>query len=187
MIIMGIDPGSLITGVGLVETDGNRFHVLEAGPIRLKKAGEIPQRLLLLATELERYVRTYKPDVMSLEKVFYGKNFHSALVLGYVRGVALMLAARYEMPVAEYAATEVKKSVCGYGKAEKEQVQEMVRLLLNLPEIPKPADVADALALAICHAHTSPIQARYKPDAIKPQESQALPGVGRRVWRGRNK
>jgi len=177
VIILGIDPGSLITGVGLIETDGNRFHVLEAVPLRLKKAGEIPQRLLLLATELETKVRAHRPDVVSLEKVFHGKNFQSALVLGYVRGVILMLAARYEIPVAEYAATEVKKAVCGYGKADKAQVQEMVRLLLNLPTVPKPPDVADALALAICHAHTGPVKARY-------HEPPAPASGGRRVWRG---
>lgn len=180
MIIMGVDPGSLITGFGVIETDGNRFQVLEAGPIRLKKAGEIPQRLLLLATELETRIRKHSPDVISLEKVFYGKNFHSAMVLGYVRGVVLMLAARYEKPVAEYAATEVKKAITGYGKAEKAQMQEMVRLLLNLPTIPKPADVADALALAICHAHTAPAATRLTeptPPAVGPK---------RRVWRGRS-
>lgn len=177
MIILGVDPGSIITGYGLVETDGNRFQVLEAGPIRLKSAGEISMRLLLLATELEKHVREHKPDVVSLEKVFFGKNFHSALTLGYVRGVVLMLSARYNLPVAEYSPTEVKKAVCGYGKAEKGQVQEMVRMLLNLPQLPQPSDVADALALAICHAHMGPMRERFAGDSAAPAIAQ------RRVWR----
>ncbi len=176
MIILGVDPGSLITGYGLIETDGNRFQVLEAGPIRLKSAGELPDRLLKLATELETRVRQYQPDALSLEKAFFGKNAQSALTLGYVRGVVLMLAARYKLQVAEYSPSEVKKAVCGYGKAEKAQVQEMVRLLLNLAEVPHPPDVADALALAICHAHTGPVRLRY--------DQPPRPSAGeRRVWR----
>lgn len=179
MIILGVDPGSLITGYGFVEVEGNHFQVLEAGALRLKRAGEMGDRLLLLATELETRVRKHKPDVLSLEKVFLGKNFQTALVLGYVRGVVLMLCARYKLKIAEYTATQVKKTITGFGRAEKVQVQEVVRILLNLAEIPKPADKADALALALCHAHTAPTQNRYAVQATQP----AQPG-GRRVWRG---
>lgn len=162
MIILGVDPGSIIAGFGFIETDGTRFQVLEAGPIRLKNKGELPQRLLCLAEELETRIRKYKPEAISLEKAFYGKNVQSALVLGHVRGVVMLLAARYKIKLAEYAATEVKRTVTGYGRAEKAQVQEMVRVLLNLKEVPKPEDVADALALAICHAHTGDNTARYQ-------------------------
>lgn len=162
MIILGIDPGSIIAGFGFIEADGTRLQVLEADAIRLKKHGELPQRLLCLAEALEQRIRVHKPDAISLERAFYGKNVQSALVLGHVRGVVMLLSARYKIPLAEYAATEVKRAVTGYGKADKAQVQEMVRVLLNLKEVPKPADVADALALAICHAHTGETADRYK-------------------------
>ncbi len=162
MIILGVDPGSVVTGYGVLETEGNRFKVVEAGPLRLKKHGELPNRLVYLAEHIERLIATHRPDVLAIEKIFHGVNFNSTLRLGYVRGVVLMLAARLGVPVAEYASTEVKKAVTGYGRAEKSQVQEMVRMLLGLNEIPKPNDVADALALAICHAHTAPVLDRYK-------------------------
>lgn len=162
MIILGIDPGSVITGYGVLKSEGNRFRVIDAGPLHLKKHGELPNRLVYLAERVEVLIETHQPDVLSIEKVFHGVNFNSTLRLGYVRGVVLMLAARRGVAVAEYAATEVKKAVTGYGRAEKSQVQEMVRMLLGLPEIPKPNDVADALALAICHAHTAPVMERYR-------------------------
>ena len=156
MIILGIDPGSLITGYGFLETEGNRFRVLDAGPFRLKKQGAIQDRLIYLFRELDRKIEEYKPSVLSIEKVFGGVNFNATLLLGYVRGVVLTLAAKNDMEVYEYAPTEVKKSLTGYGRAEKSQIQEMVRILLGLRTAPKPHDVADALALAICHAHHRP-------------------------------
>ncbi len=161
MIILGVDPGSLITGYAFLETEGNRMKLLDAGPIRLKKHGEIPARLLALHDALDELIRTHQPHVLSIEKVFHGVNFNSTLLLGYVRGVALMLAARYEMDVAEYAPTEVKKAITGYGRAEKVQMQEMVRILLNLREVPKPHDVADAIAVAICHSNRVPVMSKY--------------------------
>ena len=162
MIILGVDPGSTITGYGLLKSEGNRFQILEAGPVRLKKHGELPNRLRFLYETLHNLIALHKPQVIALEKVFHGVNAHSALVLGHVRGTVMLLAAQHDIPVAEYAPTEVKKSVCGYGRADKAQIQEMVRVLLNLREAPKPNDVADALALAICHAHTAPVLDRYR-------------------------
>ncbi len=156
MIILGVDPGTVVAGYGFLRYDGARFQVLEAGPIRLKAKGELPDRLLFLADTLDALFVKHRPDVVSIEKVFGGVNFQSTLRLGYARGVVLMLAARHGATVAEYAPNELKKAITGYGRAEKQQMQEMVRVLLNLRERPKPSDVADALALAICHAHASP-------------------------------
>jgi len=161
MIILGVDPGSLITGYAFLQTEGNRMRLLDSGPIRLKKHGDIPARLLALHDALDELIRTYQPHVLSIEKVFHGINFNSTLLLGYMRGVALMLAARHELSVAEYAPTEVKKAITGYGKADKVQMQNMVRLLLNLREVPKPHDVADAIAIAICHANRAPVMSKY--------------------------
>jgi len=162
VIILGIDPGSLITGYGFIRGEGNRLLMMEAGTIRLKKQGDMAYRLLHLADFLDNKIAEVKPDVISIEKVFHGVNFNSTLALGYVRGVVLMTAARHQLTIAEYSPTQVKKTITGYGRAEKTQMQEMVRMLLNLREVPKPADVADALALAICHAHTGPIMTRYR-------------------------
>ena len=158
---MGIDPGSLVTGYGIIKTEGNRIKLLDAGPIRLKKLGEIQARLHHLHDFLEERIKAFSPQVMSIEKIFHGVNFKSVLLLGYVRGVALMLAGRHGLEVAEYAPTQVKKTVTGYGGADKVQVSEMVRILLSLREPPKPHDVADALALAICHMNHTPVQHNY--------------------------
>ncbi len=161
MIILGIDPGSRTTGYGFLRVEGNHFRLLDAGPIHMVKQGAIPQRLYYLSERIDTLIRTFEPDVLAIEKVFHGVNFQSALLLGYARGVILMQAAHHDLNVAEYAATEVKKAVTGYGRAEKSQVQEMVRILLNLRDSPKPTDVADALAAAICHAHAAPVAQRF--------------------------
>jgi crossover junction endodeoxyribonuclease RuvC len=153
LIILGIDPGSRVTGFGVIDCTGNRYCMLDSGAIRLEKQGEIANRLVHLHDQIESILENHQPDVLSIEKVFHGVNFQSALLLGQVRGVIMMQAARRGLQVHEYSATQVKKTVTSYGRAEKGQVQEMVRLLLNLRETPKPNDVADALALAICHAH----------------------------------
>lgn len=146
----------------MLRAQGNRFQMLDAGPVRLRKHGDLPIRLKVLHEQLQTLIGQQKPDVVVIEKVFHGVNVHSALVLGHIRGVVMLIAALHDIPIAEYAPTEVKKAVCGYGRADKAQVQEMVRVLLNLREVPKPNDVADALALAICHAHIAPVLARYQ-------------------------
>ncbi|CAM2064579.1 crossover junction endodeoxyribonuclease RuvC [Sulfidibacter corallicola] len=161
MITLGIDPGSQITGYGIIQSQGNRNRLIAAGPIRLNKIQALGDKLLALQDQVEALIREHKPNALALEKVFHGVNFNSALKLGYVRGVVILAAAKHQIPLGEYAPTEVKKAVCGNGRAEKQQIQEMVRLLLNLPDVPKPHDVADALAIAICHAHQGPILARY--------------------------
>ena len=159
MRVFGIDCGTEITGFGVVETfESARLSslvCLASGAIRLAKAKPLPQRLAelhrMLTIELERW----QPEVVAIEEVFYSVNAKSALKLGQVRGVALLAAAELNLPVAEYAPLSIKSSVVGYGLAKKEQVQFMVARLLDLPEIPEPADAADALAIAICHLHTA--------------------------------
>ena len=155
-------PGSQVTGYGILKVEGNRMHLLYAGPVRLKKHGEIPLRLHVLSEFLAERIKAFEPDILAIEKVFHGPNFNSTIRLGYVRGVVLMLAGRFGLEVHEYAPNEVKKAVTGYGRAEKEQIQEMVRILLKLPEVPKPNDVADAIALAICHANHAPVMRRFE-------------------------
>jgi crossover junction endodeoxyribonuclease RuvC len=161
LIILGIDPGSLITGYGFIRVDGSRLVHVDSGALMLKKHGEIPNRLAFLEESLDPLIERFRPQAVSVERVFHSINFQSALKLGYVRGVVMLLAARRAIPVAEYAPTEVKNAVTGYGRADKSQVQEMVRMLLGLAKVPSPADISDALALAICHAHAAPVRHRY--------------------------
>ena len=159
MRVFGIDCGTEITGFGVVESDETgplpRIVCRAVGVIRLAKAKPLPQRLSELHRILSAELKHWQPEVVAIEEVFYSVNAKSALKLGQVRGVALLAAAEHQLPVAEYAPLSIKSSVVGYGLAKKEQVQFMVARLLNLQEIPKPADAADALAIAICHLHTS--------------------------------
>lgn len=159
MRVFGIDCGTEITGYGVVETcdTGRELRLVckAMGGIRQPKTKSLPVRLEQvyrgLMTELERW----QPEVVAVEEVFYSVNAKSALKLGQVRGVALLAAACCGLPVAEYAPLRIKSSVVGYGLAKKEQVQFMVARLLDLTELPEPADAADALAIAICHIHTA--------------------------------
>ena len=163
MIVLGIDPGSRITGFGLVRVEGKLLRHLDSGPIRLNTKEPIEKRLVELMDRLDALIEEHQPDVMAVEKVFHGVNFKSTLILGYVRGTILLTATKRGVPLAEYAATQVKVAVTGYGRAEKTQVQEMVRILLGLPAVPKPNDVADALAVAICHATSAKFLSRISP------------------------
>ena len=157
MRVFGIDCGTEITGFGVVETpDGSHPLVCMAmGAIRLGKIKSTPERLEQVFHDLTAELERWKPDAVAIEEVFYSVNAKSALKLGQVRGVALLAAACQKLPVAEYAPLKIKSSVVGYGLAKKEQVQFMVARLLDLAELPQPADAADALAIAICHIHTA--------------------------------
>ena len=159
MRVFGIDCGTEITGYGVVETDDTgrqpRMVCKAMGQIRLAKAKPLPERLETVFRELTAQLECWRPDVVAVEEVFYSVNAKSALKLGQVRGVALLSAAAQGLPVAEYAPLRIKSSVVGYGLAKKEQVQFMVARLLQLSELPEPADAADALAIAICHIHTA--------------------------------
>lgn len=151
-LILGIDPGSRITGYGIINWTGNRCSYVDSGCIRLKTE-ELAARLHEIYQGVERLIQTYAPQEMSIEKVFMARNADSALKLGQARGVAIVAGANHGLPVAEYSARQVKQAVVGKGAADKWQVQHMVCVLLNLTKAPQ-ADAADALAIALCHAHT---------------------------------
>lgn len=159
MRVFGIDCGTEVTGFGVVDTDdGARQPQLKCcamGAIRLLKSMALAARLDQVHRELTVELERWKPDAVAIEEVFYSVNAKSAIKLGQVRGVALLAAAQQQIVVAEYAPLRIKSSVVGYGLAQKEQVQFMVARLLNLAEPPQPSDVADALAIAICHIHTA--------------------------------
>ncbi len=151
--ILGIDPGSQVTGYGLIELIGSRCHYHDCGCIRTASEQSLPERLKIIYTSLSRLIAAYKPDEMAVEQVFLNRNPDSALKLGQARGVAICAGVMADLPVSEYAPRRVKQAVVGSGGASKEQVQHMVCALLQLATRP-PADAADALAVALCHGHT---------------------------------
>jgi crossover junction endodeoxyribonuclease RuvC len=153
--VFGVDPGSLRTGYGCIDTDGSRHRLVACGAITTRAGAEFPEKLLAIHQELGRLLRTHKPDCVAVENVFHAANVRSALKLGHARGVALLAAVEGGYPVIEYSPAEIKLAVVGYGRAEKRQVGEMVRLLLGLSEVPEPHDASDALAVAICHVHNA--------------------------------
>jgi crossover junction endodeoxyribonuclease RuvC len=155
MIIIGIDPGFAITGYGVLDYTGNKFRLIDVGVITTEADNEFSKRLLVLNEGLDALISKYKPDAMAVEELFFNTNVKTAIKVGHGRGVALLCAAKSCVEVFEYTPLQVKQSVVGYGRAKKEQVQQMVKILLNLDKIPKPDDAADALAIAICHAHSS--------------------------------
>lgn len=154
MIIIGIDPGTLITGYGIIEWDGTTCRPIDYGCIRPPQALPLPDRYLIIFNAVEQLLERYTPESLVVETQYVGKNVQSAIKLGMARGVIILAARRKNIEIFEYEATKTKNSVVGNGKASKYQVQCMVKLLLNLEEIPTPEDAADALALAICHAQS---------------------------------
>ncbi len=149
--ILGIDPGSVITGYGVVDSDGVRdFHVAN-GSLRIK-GDELPEKLGFILEQVTGLITQWQPAEVAIESVFVSKNPMSALKLGQARGAAICAAVQLGLPVSEYAPKAIKQAAVGYGGAGKEQMQEMIRLLLSLEELPKP-DAADGLAVALCHAH----------------------------------
>jgi crossover junction endodeoxyribonuclease RuvC len=155
MRVLGVDCGGTYTGFGVVEGDGNTLVCLASGAIRLDPREPMELRLKQVFDGLSALILRYQPELLAIEDVFYSVNAKSALKLGHVRGVAMMSAAHHGLSVVAYAPLAIKSAVVGYGRAEKSQVQVMVARLLHLDEIPQPADAADALAIAICHIHTS--------------------------------
>mgnify|MGYP001566189450 FL=1 len=152
-LIIGIDPGSRLTGYGIIEKDGQKLKFVDAGTIRTETT-EMPERLKRIFAGVERIVKFHGPTEAAVEQIFMAKNPDSALKLGQARGAAIAALVNLDLQVAEYTARQIKQSVVGYGAAEKEQVQMMVMKLLNLSVQPQ-QDAADALAAAICHAHAS--------------------------------
>lgn len=166
MRTIGIDPGSRIMGYGVVEADGNRLVHIDNGAIFTNPDDPFPERLKQLYDGLSEIIEKYGPQVASIEDIFYSKNVKSAMKLGHARGVAMLAGANKGLEIFEYSATAIKSAVVGYGRAEKGQVQQMVKILLKLPEIPQ-ADAADALAAAICHINTSGTKTAYKSASNK--------------------
>ncbi|RJO67472.1 MAG: crossover junction endodeoxyribonuclease RuvC [Myxococcales bacterium] len=154
MRTIGVDPGSRAAGYGVVEKQGSQLVHIDCGVIVPPKDAVLPARLLFIENALEEVVRRYRPEQAAVEDVFYSRNWRSALKLGQARGAVLAALAREGLEIVEYAPARVKLAVVGFGRAEKEQVQQMVRVLLGLPEIPE-ENAADALALAICRLHDS--------------------------------
>lgn len=155
MTIIGIDPGYAIVGYGIIRYERNRFSVLDFGAVTTPAGMEFPKRLKTIHEDLSYLFDKYRPDAMSIEKLFFNTNKTTAVDVAQARGVILLTAADCGTKVYEYTPLQVKQSVVGYGRAEKKQVQEMTRQLLGLSAVPKPDDTADALAMAICHAHSS--------------------------------
>lgn len=154
-IILGVDPGTLVTGYGVIEADRGRMKLLLADAIRNDSRKSLPLRLKLIFDTLNEVIAQCHPDEFAIETAFYGKNAQSALKLGHARGVAMLVAVLQGIPAQEYSPREVKKAVTGNGNASKEQVQYMVKCLLHLKQTPKYFDTTDALAVAICHLHRS--------------------------------
>ncbi len=154
MRIFGIDPGSERTGYGCVETDGRRHHLVAFGAITAHQADSFPRRLARIHADLSTLLASLHPDCVAIENLFYATNVRSALKLGHARGVAMLAAVEAGCEVVEYTPAEIKRAVVGYGRAEKHQVGQMVKLLLGLAVAPSPHDAADALAVAICHMHS---------------------------------
>ena len=153
MRILGIDPGSQVTGYGVIDSDGSRHSLVTKGVVQTRNCRAFPEKLRRIHHGILDVLDEAQPDQMVVESLFYATNVKSALKLGHVRGVALLAGVERGLAVHEYSPLEVKQAVVGYGRADKEQVQKMVAVLLSLARPPEPHDAADALAVAICHAH----------------------------------
>jgi crossover junction endodeoxyribonuclease RuvC len=149
-IILGVDPGIADTGYGLIEEQGGHFRCLAYGSIKTQAGLDLVVRLELLQQELDQIIKKYQPELAAIEQLFFNKNVRTALIVGQARGVALLTLRQNRLPIVEFTPSQVKQSVTAYGQATKKQVQKMVKLILNLSELPQPDDAADALALAIC-------------------------------------
>jgi crossover junction endodeoxyribonuclease RuvC len=155
MRVLGIDCGSRVTGYGVIETDGADCFFVRCGAIRANPGQSLAARLRYIHIGITEIIREFQPQAAAFESLFYATNIQSALKLGHVRGVSIVAAAEANLPVFEYSPLEVKSAVTGYGRADKPQVQQMVRALLNLKTAPEPYDASDALAVAICHIHSN--------------------------------
>lgn len=153
MIVLGVDPGTLVTGYGVVESVNGHIRVVDCGAIANDNRKAMPDRLKLIFDQLTKIINQYHPDELALETAFYGKNAQSALKLGHARGIAMLAAVLKQIPTTEYSPREVKKAVVGTGAASKEQVQYMVKSMLRMKTTPKFYDITDALAVALCHLH----------------------------------
>ena len=155
MVILGIDPGVATIGFGLIRAERGKNTLLQYGVITTPPGIPLSERLLQISRDMEQLLETFKPDEMAVEELFFSKNITTGIAVAHGRGVILLAAEKLGVPVFEYTPMQVKQSVVGYGKAEKKQVMLMTQRLLNMKEIPRPDDAADALALAICHSRAA--------------------------------
>lgn len=155
MRILGIDPGYAILGYGIVDIVGNKFSVVNYGAITTDPSMDMPSRLVKLFDGLTELISAFKPDEASIEELFFNSNAKTAILVGEARGVAVLACAKGNLKINEYTPLQIKQALVGYGRADKTQVQFMVKTMLNLKEVPKPDDTADALAAAICHGHSA--------------------------------
>ena len=164
MRIIGIDPGYAIVGYGVIDYIGNKFKIVEYGAITTESNQNMNERFKSIHDDLNTIIERTKPEFLAIEELFFNSNQKTAINVAQARGVLLLAAMQHDVRIYEYTPLQVKQAVAGYGRAEKKQVQQMVKLLLNLPKVPKPDDTADALAIAICHGHS------YNPRRILPQK-----------------
>jgi crossover junction endodeoxyribonuclease RuvC len=167
MIIIGIDPGYAIVGIGVVEYVGNKFRTLEYNAITTPAGMATTERLKKIYQEMNMYLDKYNPDAVAIEELFFNSNQKTAINVAQARGVLLVAVANRNIPICEYTPLQVKQSVTGYGRADKKQIQTMVKMLLGLNAIPKPDDAADALAIAICHAHSNKMNNMFGINNVK--------------------
>lgn len=154
MRILGIDPGIAIVGYGIVDKEGNRYKTVAYDAVTTRAHTPLEERLEKVYNGVVEIIKTYKPDVMSIEELFFNNNAKTALTVGQARGVIILAAVQNRIPVYEYTPLQVKQALTGYGRASKTQIQQMMKSILGLTEIPKPDDVADALAIAVCHGNS---------------------------------
>ena len=154
MRILGVDPGYAIVGVGCIDYEGNRFKTVEYGAITTEANEDMFDRLKIIYDEMCQWISRVKPDAFAVEELFFHSNQKTAIYVAQARGALVLAAKNHNVPIYEYTPLQVKQAVVGYGRAEKKQVQQMTKAILNLSEIPKPDDTADALAIAVCHAHS---------------------------------
>jgi crossover junction endodeoxyribonuclease RuvC len=176
--VFGIDPGSVRTGYGCIASDGRRHRLIMCGVVATPPRALFPERLLRIYRELRAALGAAGPDCVAVENLFHAANVRSALQLGHARGVALLAAMEAGVPIVEYTPAEVKRAVVGYGRAEKAQVQQMIKLLLGTTALPPPHDAADALAVAICHVHHLGALDRPAVTAVRSRGA-----AGARSWR----
>ena len=173
MRVFGIDPGSDRTGYGCIDSDGSRHQLVKCGAVRTGSAATFPDQLKIIYRELTVLLAEHRPECVAIENIFHAVNARTALKLGHARGVAMLAAIEAGVIVVEYTPAEIKRSVVGYGRAEKTQVAQMVKLLLGLAKPPTPHDATDALAVAICHMHSQ------RPSIVLPRPSRNTP----KTWR----
>lgn len=162
MIILGVDPGIAIVGYSIVKCNGNNVKAIDYGCIRTESNLLFPERIKIIYDRLTEIIREYRPNDLAIEELFFNSNAKSAMIVGQARGVEILAAVNENLNIYEYTPLQIKQAVVGYGRADKNQVQQMVKILLNLDEIPKPNDAADALAVAICHGASIKFKEQFR-------------------------